>query len=78
MSFCHAVRSHNPLLRNFKLTFSHEDFEMKKLLLNLIVVLSSDLAAVQVRIQYYRCLKEQISLCTLTQCDLFSCLKRAM
>ncbi|XP_060771273.1 cilia- and flagella-associated protein 69-like isoform X2 [Neoarius graeffei] len=41
------LRSHNPLLRNFKLTFSNEDFEMKKLLLNLIVVLSSDLAAVQ-------------------------------
>ncbi|KAB5565405.1 hypothetical protein PHYPO_G00241010 [Pangasianodon hypophthalmus] len=41
------LRSHNPLIRNFKLTFSNEDFEMKKLLLNLIVVLSRDLAAVQ-------------------------------
>lgn len=41
------LRSHSPLIRNFKLTFTNEDFEMKKLLLNLIVVLSRDLAAVQ-------------------------------
>lgn len=62
------MRSPNPLTRNLKLTFSNEDFEMKKLLLNLIVVLSGDLAAVQVRIQYNRRkgVKEQISLCNLT------------
>ncbi|XP_062844662.1 cilia- and flagella-associated protein 69-like [Trichomycterus rosablanca] len=41
------LRSHNPLIRNFKLAFTSEDFEMKKLLLNLIVVLSRDLTAVQ-------------------------------
>ncbi|KAG7324496.1 hypothetical protein KOW79_012512 [Hemibagrus wyckioides] len=41
------LRSHNPLIRNFKMTFTDEDFEMKKLLLNLIVVLCRDLAAVQ-------------------------------
>ncbi|XP_050993225.1 cilia- and flagella-associated protein 69-like [Labeo rohita] len=41
------LKSHNPLVRNLKLSFSHEDFEMKKLLLNIIVVLSKDLAALQ-------------------------------
>uniref|UniRef100_A0A672L7A5 Cilia- and flagella-associated protein 69 ARM repeats domain-containing protein n=1 Tax=Sinocyclocheilus grahami TaxID=75366 RepID=A0A672L7A5_SINGR len=46
---CFSVKSHNPLVRNLKLSFSQEDFEMKKLLLNMIVVLSRDLAALQVR-----------------------------
>ncbi|XP_058610021.1 cilia- and flagella-associated protein 69-like isoform X2 [Onychostoma macrolepis] len=41
------LKSHNPLVRNLKLTFKQEDFEMKKLLLNIIVVLSRDLAALQ-------------------------------
>ncbi|KAK2887814.1 hypothetical protein Q8A67_016042 [Cirrhinus molitorella] len=41
------LKSHNPLVRNLKLSFNHEDFEMKKLLLNIIVVLSKDLAALQ-------------------------------
>ncbi|XP_016117907.1 cilia- and flagella-associated protein 69-like [Sinocyclocheilus grahami] len=41
------LKSHNPLVRNLKLSFSQEDFEMKKLLLNMIVVLSRDLAALQ-------------------------------
>ncbi|XP_067281509.1 cilia- and flagella-associated protein 69-like [Pseudorasbora parva] len=41
------LKSHNPVVRNLKLSFSHEDFEMKKLLLNVIVVLSRDLAALQ-------------------------------
>ncbi|KAK7124128.1 hypothetical protein R3I94_018478 [Phoxinus phoxinus] len=41
------LKSHNPLVRNLKLSFNHEDFEMKKLLLNVIVVLSRDLAALQ-------------------------------
>ncbi|XP_043089032.1 cilia- and flagella-associated protein 69-like isoform X2 [Puntigrus tetrazona] len=41
------LKSHNPQVRNLKLTFSQEDFEMKKLLLNIIVVLSQDLAALQ-------------------------------
>ncbi|CAF0790318.1 unnamed protein product [Didymodactylos carnosus] len=34
------LRSNNPLVKNFKLTSSHEDFEFKKLLFNTIVVLS--------------------------------------
>lgn len=46
---CFLVKSHNPLVRNLKLTFNQEDFEMKKLLLNIMVVLSRDLAALQVR-----------------------------
>ncbi|XP_051526526.1 cilia- and flagella-associated protein 69-like [Myxocyprinus asiaticus] len=41
------LKSHNPLVRNLKLSFNHEDFEMKKLLLNVIVVLSKDLPALQ-------------------------------
>lgn len=41
------LKSHNPLVRNLKLSFSEEDFEMKKLLLNLLVLLSGDLAALQ-------------------------------
>ncbi|XP_051728378.1 cilia- and flagella-associated protein 69-like isoform X2 [Ctenopharyngodon idella] len=41
------LKSHNPLVRNLKLSFNHEDFEMKKLLLNVIVILSKDLAALQ-------------------------------
>ncbi|XP_072523947.1 cilia- and flagella-associated protein 69-like isoform X1 [Salminus brasiliensis] len=41
------LKSHNPLIRNLKLAFTSEDFEMKKLLLNLLVVLSRDLSAVQ-------------------------------
>lgn len=49
MNSCFSVKSHNPLVRNLKLSFNHEDFEMKKLLLNVIVVLSKDLAALQVR-----------------------------
>ncbi|XP_066525431.1 cilia- and flagella-associated protein 69-like isoform X2 [Hoplias malabaricus] len=41
------LKSHNPLIRNLKLAFTSEDFEMKKLLLNLLVVLSRDLSALQ-------------------------------
>ncbi|XP_055076754.2 cilia- and flagella-associated protein 69 [Misgurnus anguillicaudatus] len=41
------LKSHNPLVRNLRLSFNQEDFEMKKLLLNVIVVLSKDLAALQ-------------------------------
>ncbi|XP_030644315.1 cilia- and flagella-associated protein 69 [Chanos chanos] len=40
-------KSHNPLVRKFKLSYNNEDFEMKKLLLNLVVVLSKDLSALQ-------------------------------
>ncbi|XP_031441920.1 cilia- and flagella-associated protein 69 [Clupea harengus] len=41
------MKSHNPLTRNLKLTFNNEDFEMKKLLLNIVVVMSQDLSSVQ-------------------------------
>ncbi|KAM4706118.1 cilia- and flagella-associated protein 69 [Rhinophrynus dorsalis] len=41
------VKSHNPLVKSLKLLHSHEDFEMKKLLFNMIVVLSKDVSAVQ-------------------------------
>ncbi|CAF1262817.1 unnamed protein product [Rotaria sordida] len=34
------LRSNNPLVKNFKLTTSQEDFELKKLLFNTVVVLS--------------------------------------
>ncbi|XP_045915557.1 cilia- and flagella-associated protein 69-like isoform X2 [Micropterus dolomieu] len=41
------MKSHNPLVRNLKLNFSNEDLKMKKLLLNLLVIMSKDLAALQ-------------------------------
>lgn len=41
------VKSHNPLVRSLKLSFKNEDFEMKKLLFNLLVVMSKDLSAIQ-------------------------------
>ncbi|RXM28405.1 Cilia- and flagella-associated protein 69 [Acipenser ruthenus] len=42
-----SVKSHNPLVRSLKLSFKNEDFEMKKLLFNLLVVMSKDLSAIQ-------------------------------
>ena len=47
--FQFLVKSHNPLVQNLKLSYNNEDFEMKKLLLNLFVVMSKDLSALQVR-----------------------------
>ncbi|KAJ8334850.1 hypothetical protein SKAU_G00404890 [Synaphobranchus kaupii] len=41
------IKSHNPLVRNLKLSFNYEDFEMKRLLLNLIVVMSKDISSLQ-------------------------------
>ncbi|XP_040208378.1 cilia- and flagella-associated protein 69 isoform X1 [Rana temporaria] len=41
------VKSHNPLVKSLKLLHKHEDFEMKKLLLNMMVVLAKDLSTVQ-------------------------------
>ncbi|XP_018419895.1 PREDICTED: cilia- and flagella-associated protein 69 [Nanorana parkeri] len=41
------VKSHNPLVKSLKLLHKHEDFEMKKLLLNMMVVLTKDLSTVQ-------------------------------
>ncbi|XP_034616289.1 cilia- and flagella-associated protein 69 isoform X1 [Trachemys scripta elegans] len=41
------VKSHNPLVKGFKLTYSYEDFELKKLLFNMVAVLAKDLCSVQ-------------------------------
>ncbi|TRY56590.1 hypothetical protein DNTS_008416 [Danionella cerebrum] len=41
------LKSHHPLVRTLTLSFSQEDFEMKKLLLNLVLPLSRDLASLQ-------------------------------
>ncbi|XP_075443589.1 cilia- and flagella-associated protein 69 isoform X3 [Ascaphus truei] len=41
------VKHHNPLVKSLKLLHSNEDFEMKKLLFNMIVVLSKDLSTIQ-------------------------------
>ncbi|KAL7381185.1 hypothetical protein ABVT39_001708 [Epinephelus coioides] len=41
------LKSQNPLVRNLKLTYNNEDFQMKKLLLNLLVIMSKDSAALQ-------------------------------
>ncbi|XP_068091630.1 cilia- and flagella-associated protein 69 isoform X2 [Hyperolius riggenbachi] len=41
------VKSHNPLVKTIKLLHNHEDFEMKKLLLNMLVVLAKDLSTIQ-------------------------------
>ncbi|EDO44742.1 predicted protein [Nematostella vectensis] len=42
------VKSHNPLVRNFKLYQNHEDFELKKLLMNTLILLSHDCTASQI------------------------------
>lgn len=36
------VKSHNPLVRQLKLATNHEDFELRKLLFNILVLLSRD------------------------------------
>ncbi|XP_029919743.1 cilia- and flagella-associated protein 69 [Myripristis murdjan] len=41
------LKSPNPLVRNLKFNYSSEDFEMKKLLLNLAVLMSKDLNVLQ-------------------------------
>nr|XP_056713070.1 cilia- and flagella-associated protein 69 [Euleptes europaea] len=41
------VKSHNPLVKGLKLTYTNEDFELKKLLLNMLTVLAKDLCIVQ-------------------------------
>nr|XP_060638275.1 cilia- and flagella-associated protein 69 isoform X3 [Anolis sagrei ordinatus] len=41
------VKSHNPLVKGLKITSSYEDFELKKLLLNMLTVLANDLCSVQ-------------------------------
>ncbi|KAG8507846.1 Cilia- and flagella-associated protein 69 [Galemys pyrenaicus] len=44
------VKSQNPLVKGIKLSNSYEDFELKKLLFNMIVILSRDLPTVQLLI----------------------------
>uniref|UniRef100_A0A8C5KHJ6 Cilia and flagella associated protein 69 n=1 Tax=Jaculus jaculus TaxID=51337 RepID=A0A8C5KHJ6_JACJA len=44
------VKSQNPLVKGLKLSNSYEDFELKKLLFNIIVILSKDLPTVQLLI----------------------------
>ncbi|XP_058475446.1 cilia- and flagella-associated protein 69-like isoform X2 [Solea solea] len=41
------LKSHNPLVRNLKLSYNNEDLKMKKLMLNLLVLMSRDFAALQ-------------------------------
>ncbi|KAK9526497.1 hypothetical protein VZT92_015194 [Zoarces viviparus] len=41
------LKSSNPLVRNLKLAYNNEDLKMKKLLLNLLVLMSKDFAALQ-------------------------------
>ncbi|XP_064265562.1 cilia- and flagella-associated protein 69-like isoform X3 [Passer domesticus] len=47
LATCTEVKLPNPLVKGFKLTYSYEDFEMKKLLFNLIGILSKDPSAGQ-------------------------------
>ncbi|NXI28777.1 CFA69 protein, partial [Sterrhoptilus dennistouni] len=53
MIFCNfstisfIVKLPNPLIKGFKITYSYEDFEMKKLLFNVIGILSKDPSAAQ-------------------------------
>ncbi|XP_042290926.1 cilia- and flagella-associated protein 69-like isoform X1 [Thunnus maccoyii] len=54
------LKSHNPLVRDLKLTYNNEDLKMKKLLLNLLVLMSKDIAALQL----YK--EEQVMLALLT------------
>lgn len=44
------VKSQNPLVKSLKLFNCYEDFELKKLLFNIIVILCKDLATVQLLI----------------------------
>ena len=43
-----SVKSHNELVRNLKLYQNHEDFELKKLLMNVLTILIKDQSAIQV------------------------------
>lgn len=44
-----TVKSENPLVKGLKLSNSYEDFELKKLLFNILVILCKDLTTVQVK-----------------------------
>ena len=57
------VKSHNPLVKNLKLTQSNEDFELKKLLINMMQVLCRDQAALQVPRVLLRMILKLTKLC---------------
>uniref|UniRef100_UPI0037E9BCAF cilia- and flagella-associated protein 69-like n=1 Tax=Semicossyphus pulcher TaxID=241346 RepID=UPI0037E9BCAF len=57
------LESRNPLVRNLKLNYHNEDLKMKKLLLNLLVLMSKDLAALQL----YKEGQVMLALLTLTK-----------
>uniref|UniRef100_A0A3P8VHQ8 Cilia- and flagella-associated protein 69 ARM repeats domain-containing protein n=1 Tax=Cynoglossus semilaevis TaxID=244447 RepID=A0A3P8VHQ8_CYNSE len=42
------LKTLDPLVQNLKLRFNHEDLKMKKMMLNLLVLMSKDLAALQI------------------------------
>ena len=44
------MKSHNALVKHLKLMQNHEDFELKKLLFNILVSLSKDTTAIPVSI----------------------------
>jgi len=47
------VKSHNVLVKHLKLSPSHEDFELKKLLINELVLLSRDTTVLPVRLVFF-------------------------
>uniref|UniRef100_A0A673B0X3 Cilia- and flagella-associated protein 69 ARM repeats domain-containing protein n=1 Tax=Sphaeramia orbicularis TaxID=375764 RepID=A0A673B0X3_9TELE len=46
-SYCFTVKSRNSLICNLKLSYNNEDLNMKKMLLNLLVLMSKDSAVLQ-------------------------------
>lgn len=49
--FLFTVKSHNALVKHLKFSTNHEDFEMKKALFNVLVMLSRDGAVIPVSTQ---------------------------
>lgn len=54
VGFIFSVKSHNVLVRHLKLQTNHEDFELRKLLINILVVLSKDRTVVSVSMLFYQ------------------------
>ena len=44
-----SVKSHNAIIKHLKLLQNHEDFELKKLLITILVVLSKDSSVIPVK-----------------------------
>lgn len=44
-----TVKNQNPLVKGLKFSNSYEDFELKKLLFNIIVTFCKDLSTIQVK-----------------------------